>query len=68
MEGRLDGHAFGLQEPAVLAATLEHLVHDESLERLSAANTLQNIGQNEKLNAYQSETLPDAYMKLYSQT
>lgn len=65
MEGRLDGHAFGLHETAVLAATLEHLVHDESLERFSAAYTLQNIGQNEKLNAYQSETLPDAYMKLY---
>ena len=65
MEGRLDGHAFGLHETAVLAATLEHLVHDESLERFSAAYTLQNIGQNEKLNAYQSETLLDAYMKLY---
>jgi len=65
MEGRLDGHGFGLHETAVLAATLEHLVHDESLERLSAAYTLQKIGQNEKLDAFQSETLLDAYMKLY---
>merc|ERR1719276_714775 len=65
MEGRLDGHGFGLHETAVLAATLEHLVHDEALERLSKAYELKSIGQDEHLDNVQSETVLDAYMKLY---
>jgi hypothetical protein len=65
MEGRLDGHGFGLHETAVLAATLEHLVHDESLERLNKAYESQSLGQNDHLDNLQSETVLDAYMKLY---
>ena len=65
MEARLDGHGFGLHETAVLAATLEHLVHDEALERLSGAYALQEIGQNEHLDNVQSDHVLDAYMKLY---
>jgi len=65
MEGRLDGHGFGLHETAVLAATLEHLVHDEALDRLSKAYDLQSIGQNEHLDGFQTEGVLDAYMKLY---
>jgi hypothetical protein len=48
-----------------LAATLEHLVHDEALDRLSKAYTLENIGENEHLDSVQSEKVLDAYMKLY---
>merc|ERR1719188_1880807 len=33
-EERLGGRGLGLEELAVLAATLEHLVHQESIERL----------------------------------
>jgi hypothetical protein len=65
MEGRLDGHGFGLHETAVLAATLEHLVHDEALERLGKAYTLQSLDQNAHLDKHQSEQVLDAYMKLY---
>jgi len=65
MEGRLDGHGFGLHETAVLAATLEHLVHDEALERLNKAYDLQSLGQHEHLNHLQSDKVLDAYMKLY---
>jgi hypothetical protein len=65
MEGRLDGHGFGLHETAVLAATLEHLVHDEALERLNRAYDMQRLGQNEHLDHLQSEKVLDAYMKLY---
>jgi len=65
MEGRLDGHGFGLHETSVLAATLEHLVHDEALERLGKAYELQKFGQNDRLDGFQSETVLDAYMKLY---
>jgi len=65
MEGRLDGHGFSLHETAVLAATLEHLVHDEALERLGRAYTLQNLDQSENLNSASSHSVLDAYMKLY---
>jgi hypothetical protein len=65
MEGRLDGHGFGLHETAVLAATLEHLVHDEALERLGKAYTLQSLGQEVHLDQHQSEKVLDTYMKLY---
>jgi hypothetical protein len=65
MESRLDGHGFGLHETAVLAATLEHLVHDEALERLSRAYELEKIGENEHLDSVQSEKVLDSYMKLY---
>merc|ERR1719276_676658 len=57
MEDRLDGHGFSLHETAVLAATLEHLVHDEALDRLSKAYTVQNLDQNEHLNKHQSEQI-----------
>merc|ERR1719195_2017827 len=36
-ENRLTNHTFGLHELAVLAATLENLVHDETIERLDSA-------------------------------
>jgi len=65
MEGRLDGHGFGLHETAVLAATLEHLVHDEALERLNKAYDLQSIVRDEHLDNFQTDTVLDAYMKLY---
>jgi len=65
MESRLDGHGFGLHDTAVLAATLEHLVHDEALDRLGKAYEMKGIGQNDRLNGLQSESLLDAYMKLY---
>jgi hypothetical protein len=65
MEGRLDGHGFSLHETAVLAATLEHLVHDEALERLNKAYELQSLGENDHLDQPQSENVLDAYMKLY---
>jgi len=65
MELRLDGHGFGLHDTAVLAATLEHLVHDEALDRLGKAYEMKGIVQNDRLNGLQSESLLDAYMKLY---
>jgi len=65
MEGRLDGHGFSLHETAVLAATLEHLVHDEALERLGKAYKLQSLDQEKHLDKHQSEQILDTYMKLY---
>jgi len=42
-EQHLDGRGFGLRELAVLAATLEHLVHDEAMERLQASYQAHNV-------------------------
>merc|ERR550532_1197605 len=36
-EERLGGRGLGIHELAVLAATLEHLIHDEAIERLKLA-------------------------------
>merc|ERR1719197_825393 len=36
-EQRLDGRGLGLHDLAALAATLEHLVHDDAVSRLEAA-------------------------------
>merc|ERR550532_1775113 len=33
-EARLEGHGLGMHEVAILAATLEHLIHDEAVMRL----------------------------------
>jgi len=65
MESRLDGHGFGLHDTAVLAATLEHIVHDEALGRLGKAYEMNNIAQNDRLDGAQSDAILDTYMKLY---
>jgi hypothetical protein len=65
MEARLDGHGFGLHDTAVLAATLEHLVHDEALERLNKAYEMKNFEKNVHLDNVQTEQILDSYMKLY---
>jgi hypothetical protein len=65
MEARLDGHGFGLHDTAVLAATLEHLVHDEALERLNKAYEIKNFEKNVHLDNVQTEQILDSYMKLY---
>ena len=42
-EDRLKGQGLGLHELAVLAATLEHLIHDEAVARLSAVYQAHNV-------------------------
>jgi len=62
-EKRLSGRGFGLHELGVLAATIEHLVHDEAMKRLGYAfkvhDFLNGLGaemreQRERLNSIDS--------------
>jgi len=64
-EERLGGHGFGLHETAVLAATIEHLIHDEARERLTRAYSGSRILQTDELNKENSEIVLDAYLKRY---
>ena len=57
--------SIGLRETAVLASSLEHLVHDEAVERLNKAYELQSLRQHDHLDQPQSENVFDACMKLY---
>lgn len=64
-EERLGGHGFGLHETAVLAATIEHLIHDEAQDRLTKAYSGSKISQTDDLEERRSETVLDAYLKRY---
>jgi len=62
---RLGEHGFGLHELAVLAATLEHLVHKESLMRLSVAYRSLNFSAEDVLSTQDGEEVMDTYMAMY---
>jgi len=65
-EQRLGGRGFGLHETAVFAATLEHLVHDESVVRLNNSYTITNTDREiHHLSAHKRDDIVDTYMKLY---
>jgi hypothetical protein len=62
-EERLGGRGFNLHDTAVLAATLEHLIHDESQTRLSKSYELKKIPTDRELTRAQADTVLDEYMK-----
>mmetsp|Transcript_115002 Transcript_115002/g.187390 ORF Transcript_115002/g.187390 Transcript_115002/m.187390 type:complete len:577 (-) Transcript_115002:90-1820(-) len=62
---RLGEHGFGLHELAVLAATLEHLVHKESLLRLSHAYLSLDYSKEDVLSTGEGEEVMDTYMAMY---
>mmetsp|Transcript_151322 Transcript_151322/g.277928 ORF Transcript_151322/g.277928 Transcript_151322/m.277928 type:complete len:577 (-) Transcript_151322:62-1792(-) len=62
---RLGEHGFGLHELAVLAATLEHLVHKESLLRLSHAYKSLDFSKEDVLSTGEGEEVMDTYMAMY---
>mmetsp|Transcript_119481 Transcript_119481/g.230500 ORF Transcript_119481/g.230500 Transcript_119481/m.230500 type:complete len:578 (-) Transcript_119481:19-1752(-) len=62
---RLGEHGFGLHELAVLAATLEHLVHKESLVRLSAAYKSLSFSKEDVLSKEEGDNVMDTYMSMY---
>jgi len=63
---RLEEHSFSLHHVAVLAATLEHFVHTETVDRLHASYTLSGVGKHEQ-DAKDDEVdgVIDTYMMLY---
>ena len=64
-EARLGGRGFNLHDTAVLAATLEHLIHDESQGRLTKAYDLKKLSANTELNRAQADSVLDEYMKYH---
>ena len=59
---RFDGLGLGLQELAVLAATLEHLVHKEAIERLKVAYEANSFSIADVLNDTEETSRSEMYM------
>jgi len=64
-EDRLGAHGFGIHEIAVLAATLENLVHEEAVDRLSGAYTGAGLILEGKASDLEMDTAIDTYMAIY---
>merc|ERR1740138_1931173 len=64
-EKRLGTHGLGLKELAILAASLEHLVHLEALERLKVSYLAKNITQEDVLSEEEAIDILDIYMSVY---
>merc|ERR1719420_113874 len=64
-EKRLGSHGLGLKELAILAGTLEHLVHVEALERLKVSYLAKNITEEDVLSEEEAIEVLDMYMAIY---
>jgi len=64
-EDRLGGRGFNLHDTAVLAATLEHLIHDENKDRLVKAYGSKQIDSSTELSRAQADSILDEYMKFH---
>jgi hypothetical protein len=64
-EKRLGGRGFGLHELGVLAATIEHLVHNEAVARLGDALKLHSLLPTSTMNASEVDSVLDTYMTGY---
>jgi len=64
-EDRLKGKGLGMHELAVLAATYEHLIHDEAVKRLEVSFSALNQSLDSKLNEFEAHELIDTYMAIY---
>jgi len=64
-ENRTGKFGLGVHEIAVVAATLEHLVHKESIERLRLAYQSMELQPEDEISPKEGEEVLDAYMTLY---
>jgi len=64
-ERRMGTHGLGLEELTVLAATLEHLVHNEVSGHLRAAFRLFGVGGDDQLPRATALQIVEAYMAVY---
>jgi hypothetical protein len=64
-EKRLGSKGLGLKELAILAGTLEHLVHSEALERLKVSYAAKGLSQEDVLSDEEAMGVLDMYMSLY---
>jgi len=64
-EQRLGGRGFNLHDTAVMAATIEHLIHDEATDRLDKAYDAEGISSEGNISQTDLEDVLDGYMKRY---
>jgi len=64
-EQRLGGRGFGLHELGVVAATIEHLVHNEVVKHLSAAFKVHGYLPTSTMNTSEADEVLDTYMTGY---
>mmetsp|Transcript_29806 Transcript_29806/g.52950 ORF Transcript_29806/g.52950 Transcript_29806/m.52950 type:complete len:554 (+) Transcript_29806:102-1763(+) len=64
-EERLKGLGLGLHELTVLAATLEHLIHDEAVSRLAVVYQAHNFSEEARVDEMQLQELIDTYMTIF---
>merc|ERR1719160_1589860 len=64
-EQRLGGRGFGLHELGVLAATIEHLVHNEAIKRLGLAFKVHNFLPTSLMSESEADEVLDTYMTSY---
>jgi len=64
-EDRLKGHGLGLHELTVLAATLEHLIHDEAVSRLGVVYEVHGHPKDSPVNQVDLQELIDTYMTIF---
>jgi len=64
-EKRLGEKGFGLHELSVLAATIEHLVHNEALSKLGTAYSIHEQLPTSKLDRTDANEVLETYMMMY---
>merc|ERR1719502_2664747 len=64
-DDKLSGKGFDLHQVAVFAATLENLIHTESIERLEATYRLLGLDTTAKLSEQDAERVVKAYMIIF---
>lgn len=64
-EKRLSGKGFGLHEVAVLAATIEHLIHNEAVSKLGGAFNVHMLPLTSPISEAQATEVLDTYMMAY---
>merc|ERR1719506_3460238 len=64
-EKRLGEHGLDVKSLSILAATLEHLVHTEALDRLRVSYLAKNFKQDDVLSEEEAIQVLDMYMAIY---
>lgn len=64
-EERLGGRGFSLHDTAVFAATLEHLIHDDNMNRLAKVYESKNLSFSTDLTPAEADSVLDHYMILH---
>jgi hypothetical protein len=64
-EQRLQGRGFRLHELAVLAATIEHLIHAEAVQRLGVAFRMHDTFSKGALSGVEASEMLDTYIMAY---